>query len=564
MVESNGVAVASWPPPPAAKEDGADVQIEYVADNSSVLDGAEMDAASLEEFKQIFERFTKVADEASGAAADAAEAEAEAAAEAAEAAKAASRKKAAADAGGGDSDDSDDEDESGPRLSRKARKLKSRLSVAELKQLVQRPDVVEAHDVTAADPRMLVFLKSYRNTVPVPRHWCQKRKYLQGKRGIEKTPFELPEFIAMTGIDKIRAAIEEADSLKKAKQKQRERVAPKMGKIDIDYQVLHDAFFKHQTKPPLTSPGDLYYEGKEFEAKNQEHKPGHISSELREALGIGEDDPPPWLINMQRYGPPLSYPHLRIPGLNAPIPAGARYGFGPSEWGKPPVDSKGNPLYGDVFNLAAKEGDDVEEMDKSHWGDLAESDDDDDEDDDEEEEEEEEEDGGGGAETPMFEGGVSSVSGLETPDTMMDLRKRAGVDTPDTTGLSAVPQELYKVVPQREAAVGSAALFGGDRKYVLPGSKAGGGAAGGDASEAPRDVQVSLNPDEVDEQLNDEEGLREKFEEQERAAASGGKEKEDVSDIVAEENRKRKRKLEKKEKEKAADKGKRYKDSFKF
>lgn len=57
---------------------------------------------------------------------------------------------------------------------------------------------------------------------------------------------------------------------------------------------------------------------------------------------------------------------------------------------------------------------------------------------------------------------------------------------------------------------------------------------------------------------------RGRFEEQERAAASGGKQKEDVSDIVAEENRKRKRKLEKKEKEKAGDKGKRYKDSFKF
>lgn len=55
-----------------------------------------------------------------------------------------------------------------------------------------------------------------------------------------------------------------------------------------------------------------------------------------------------------------------------------------------------------------------------------------------------------------------------------------------------------------------------------------------------------------------------RFEEIERAATSGGKEKEDVSDIVAEENRKRKRKLEKKEKEKAAEKGKRYKDSFKF
>lgn len=38
------------------------------------------------------------------------------------------------------------------------------------------------------------------------------------------------------------------------------------GKLDIDYQVLHDAFFKYQTKPELTALGDLYYEGKEFEA----------------------------------------------------------------------------------------------------------------------------------------------------------------------------------------------------------------------------------------------------------------------------------------------------------
>ena len=30
--------------------------------------------------------------------------------------------------------------------------------------------------------------------------------------------------------------------------------------------------------------------------------------------------PPPWLIAMQRYGPPPSYPNLKIPGLNAPIP----------------------------------------------------------------------------------------------------------------------------------------------------------------------------------------------------------------------------------------------------
>ncbi|KAK2661535.1 hypothetical protein Ddye_000109 [Dipteronia dyeriana] len=59
-------------------------------------------------------------------------------------------------------------------------------------------------DAIAADPKLLVFLKAYRNTVPVLRHWCQKRKFLQGKRGIEKQPFQLPDFIAAAGIAKIR------------------------------------------------------------------------------------------------------------------------------------------------------------------------------------------------------------------------------------------------------------------------------------------------------------------------------------------------------------------------
>lgn len=157
------------------------------------------------------------------------------------------------------------EDASPRPVSKKKKKLASRLSVAELKQLVTRPDVVEAHDATSSDPRLLVYLKAYRNTVPVPRHWCHKRKYLQGKRGIEKPPFALPEYIADTGIAKIRESVLESEANKKGRQKTRDRMTPKMGRIDIDFQVLHDAFFRYQTKPKLTLHGDLYYEGKEFE-----------------------------------------------------------------------------------------------------------------------------------------------------------------------------------------------------------------------------------------------------------------------------------------------------------
>ena len=42
--------------------------------------------------------------------------------------------------------------------------------------------------------------------------------------------------------------------------------------------------------------------------------------------------PPPWLIAMQRYGPPPSYPNLKIPGLNAPIPPDCAFGYHPGKF----------------------------------------------------------------------------------------------------------------------------------------------------------------------------------------------------------------------------------------
>ena len=235
--------------------------------------------------------------------------------------------------------DSDAEGEKKPLSKKKARKL-NRLTVAELKQLVKKPEAVEWTDVSASDPRLLLHLKSYRNTVPIPAHWSAKRDYLQGKRGIEKPPFQLPSYIADTGIATMRDAIKEKEANMSLKAKTRERVQPKMGKVDIDYQKLHDAFFKFMTKPNVTGFGELYvpfipccrlhnnfptvryYEGKEFETQLKHKRPGELSTELVEALSIPPLAPPPWLISMQRFGPPPSYPTLRIPGLNAPIPEG--------------------------------------------------------------------------------------------------------------------------------------------------------------------------------------------------------------------------------------------------
>ena len=80
-----------------------------------------------------------------------------------------------------------------------------------------------------------------------------------------------------------------------------------MGKIDIDYSKLHDAFFRWQTKPKMSMHGDLYYEGKvpaaaaagacggrlmarrvvqEMETKLGNRKPGNLSKALKESLGM--------------------------------------------------------------------------------------------------------------------------------------------------------------------------------------------------------------------------------------------------------------------------------------
>lgn len=59
----------------------------------------------------------------------------------------------------------------------------------------------------------------------------------QGKRGLEKPAFKLPEFIEATGITEMRSTYQEKEADKKMKQKQREKMAPKMGRMDIDYQV---------------------------------------------------------------------------------------------------------------------------------------------------------------------------------------------------------------------------------------------------------------------------------------------------------------------------------------
>jgi splicing factor 3B subunit 2 len=243
--------------------------------------------------------------------------------------------------------------------------------------------------------------------------------------------------------------------------------------------------------------GDVYFEGKEMEVDLNRKNPGILSARLREALGMtSEHSPPPWLLNMQRYGPPPSYPSMKIPGLNAPLPTiHCQYGFHPDGWGKPPIDMYGRPLYGgnpfDPPGSGGRSGDDNDvpsdglvtsdgkTINKDSWGalptglleeDQASEDEEDEEsssaemeDSDEEEEEETAEDG---EERPGD--GLDSVlpppANLQSYTAPVDLRKQAGDETP----FAAPPKQLYQVIEQRSAKPQAGAVFASDVTYVVP------------------------------------------------------------------------------------------------
>ncbi|KAM9914241.1 hypothetical protein OXX69_000834 [Metschnikowia pulcherrima] len=223
----------------------------------------------------------------------------------------------ASDASASSSDIDSDHDSSTRPLSKRQRRIREKISISVLKSATSKPQAVEWYDADAPDPYMAVFMKTALNHVNVPSHWQQKKEYLSSKRGLERAPFQLPKYIANTGIAEMRN--HDADSLKKS---QRDRVQPKMGRLDIDYQRLHDAFFKHQTKPRVLAFGEVYSEGRETSDQHLNEvarmRPGRISKALRAAVGMSENETvaPPWITVMHELGKPPSYSHLIIPGLD--------------------------------------------------------------------------------------------------------------------------------------------------------------------------------------------------------------------------------------------------------
>merc|ERR1712129_337903 len=193
------------------------------------------------------------------------------------------------------------------------------------------------------------------------------------------------------------------------------------------------------------------------------------------------EDPPPWLINMQRFGPPPSYPDLKIAGLNAPIPTHKMYGFHEGQWGKPPVDENGQPLYGDPFGIW------TEPISKSwgakmRWGVLEkfdESESEEESDSDEGSDEDEDVDlsaihGGKKTSNGDLSGIMSNASSVLSSvvmrkDTVLNNQITNGIVTPNSTisaQINQSNQSLYRVLQPADHRVRG--KFGSSQVYKMP------------------------------------------------------------------------------------------------
>lgn len=232
-------------------------------------------------------------------------------------------------------------------ISKKDRKKALSDLFIQLKLFAKDPSLLEIEDSTAEDPFLLTTLRCDEAAVPPPSHWATKKKFLKHKKGSETVSYSLPFNISATGVGDLTQF--HAERLKLAHEA-KQAIKPKSSELmSLEAQSLFNAFYGSAAKDPRSKPrltpfGELYKENSSLLARTV---PGIFSDRLIFALGMkSQGDPPPWLEQMKRIGPPPAFPDGVYYGVNVGLPPGSKWG---DKWGAPPLNESGVGLWGDVL-----------------------------------------------------------------------------------------------------------------------------------------------------------------------------------------------------------------------
>ncbi|SCU91571.1 LAME_0E13014g1_1 [Lachancea meyersii CBS 8951] len=373
--------------------------------------------------------------------------------------------------------------EESPQLSKRKKRQLSKVSLAELKSIVIYPELVQWYDCDAPDPVTLAKIKCSKNVVQVPNHWQLKREYLSGRSVVAKKPFELPDIIRQTNIEEMRNTLPTQDSNdeKSLKENARARIRPKLGSLDLDYRKLHDAFFKlgrHWKPDHMLKFGDMFYENRNLEEERKwaqmerKLRPGKLSRELRQAMGLPEGKLPPWCSKFTEVGMPPSYPDYKVAGVNWDISNlhDDIYGtLGPLK------DAKHDtPLFGQMIQLDDA-SEDAQDYEKPH-------------------DNEQEPTAKIGEEPAQHKDRIEIDQKLEDEiraKTMKEVLKRRAQEKALHGGQEG-PKTLYSVIRQKENA-GDSELTGSNITYDLNGLKQKNGSTEKQKRAFPREPQRSTD-----------------------------------------------------------------------
>lgn len=201
------------------------------------------------------------------------------------------------------------------KLSKKERKAKQKQALFEkyLKE-VPYPHLLELDDVKSNIVVLLNKMKNFEGSVRVPSRW--KHKSLFPKSYVKKEFKFTANFDFKLGLDELT---------------NKERLFPKLGVTSVNPKDLFETFKPFTGR--LTGVGEVFDFTWNFDIK--QCVPGQLSQELKDALGMKGQAPPPWLFKMQTMGTPPGWPGVLYPGVNYKIPEGCVYGYEPNGWGKP-------------------------------------------------------------------------------------------------------------------------------------------------------------------------------------------------------------------------------------
>jgi splicing factor 3B subunit 2 len=364
----------------------------------------------------------------------------------------------------------DDDENVDVKSKRRVREERETRRLAYFKMKSMRPDLIARHDMNSRDVALHVNLNTeQRNLVGVPSHWEAGKRYLQRRKlRFDQDDggggdFVLPPNIEATGIATMRAAHVEAAESKTSAQIGREQVRGKMGKLMLDYDAMYDAFFKSRYRPPMSGHGQVFDEERERERASAGQRrivPGLLSTRLRAALGMRTPlAPPPWLFQMQRIGPPPAYPSLRIPGVNAPIPPGASWGFQAGQWGAPPLDARGQPMFTPKPRLRSVDAANANELSSfGLWGRIKIAGDD---------EHDQLAEGDDEAEQSDSDSSSSSSSSSDDESDDSDDDDDDDNDSDSDDDEEKQQRSLYRVLDEQKRNIDATSVMGSDRQYVV-------------------------------------------------------------------------------------------------